>query len=78
MPAAATAIHQVFDAPDWRLVRDTADQRPDRRIAINRLMDEMDAYEKAVFAANRGQIVTIPERPNLTLRLAEITAAPPS
>lgn len=58
--------HELFDSVDWRHIRDLMSRYPQKRESLNRLLDEMHAYEQAVFAHERGQIVTVPERPNTT------------
>jgi hypothetical protein len=63
---------QLFENVDWNQVRDLLDRHPECSAGLNNLMDEMHHYEQAAFAIRRGQKVTLPERPDLTIRLNKI------
>lgn len=67
----------LFQNTDWNHVRRLLDQHPERREAINGLMDEMHAYDLAVFAKNRGSSAELPERPDVVTRIQQITQSAP-
>lgn len=69
----ATDKHDLYDTADWNTLRDYMHDYPQWIEDIDRLGNEMHDYERAVFESRRGYSVTVPERPNLTLRLAQIT-----
>ena len=69
----ATDKHNLYDAADWNLWRDYLHDYPQWISDLDALGDEMHEYERLVHQSRRGYNVKVPERPNLSLRLAHVT-----